>query len=561
MQNTVSERQALANAVVVDGLTMGALPNRAKLCGNFNFQGQSQAALKAFMASITASATVIHTGSVLGKRKARYQASYVLHLSSSPEPWCTQSDSDFDDVAQQKPPMGLPILVNGTLVPNTKKRYQCTYDGCMKSYSKPSRLEEHERSHTGQRPFVCGTCNKSYLRETHLQAHARSHLPESARPLACPRDNCGKRFWTAQHLRVHTDWHNGSKPFQCSKPGCDESFSKNHQLRAHECSAHAAPGTKPYRCEHEGCTKSFNTNQHLHTHSKVHDEHRYTCVHLACLAESGKTSTYYPTWTALQHHIRTAHPPQCSHPSCNGRTFSSQKGLRAHQKLHEQRELEQDMGIGIVSDGEDDDDGPPRKRRRGGEIGRDWKCDVDGCDKDFKSKKALATHANVTHLGRRDHVCPHDGCGRAYGYKHLLHRHLAKAHASATSAPPSSDEEGGSTGKSNVRQAGKSKPSTLLDIETMTGNSYAKRTRAKVANATALLCPYPLVDALAFVTSDDLLATVKGDTSTEMCLDSQQPCEYAFSRAYDLRRHLKAVHGLDAVKESVDDWVREHKSG
>ena len=37
------------------------------------------------------------------------------------------------------------------------------------------------------------------------------------------------------------------------------------------------------------------------------------------------------------------------------------------------------------SDGDDDDDDPPLKKRRGGEIGRDWKCDVEGCDKDFKS--------------------------------------------------------------------------------------------------------------------------------------------------------------------------------
>lgn len=43
------------------------------------------------------------------------------------------------------------------------------------------------------------------------------------------------------------------------------------------------------------------------------------------------------------------------------------------------------------SDAEDDggaDEGGderPRKRRRGGEIGRDWQCEVEGCTKDFKS--------------------------------------------------------------------------------------------------------------------------------------------------------------------------------
>lgn len=39
-------------------------------------------------------------------------------------------------------------------------------------------------------------------------------------------------------------------------------------------------------------------------------------------------------------------------------------------------------------DGEEDaanDDEPTVKKRRGGEHGRDWACDFEGCAKDFKS--------------------------------------------------------------------------------------------------------------------------------------------------------------------------------
>ena len=92
---------------------------------------------------------------------------------------------------------------------------------------------------------------------------------------------------------------------------------------------------------------------------------------------------FYPTWTALQHHIRTIHPPTCSREECSGRNFSSQKGLRAHLKLHEQRDLENELDE--HEDASSEEDRPPRKRRRGGELGRDWKCEVEGCAKDFKS--------------------------------------------------------------------------------------------------------------------------------------------------------------------------------
>jgi len=109
-------------------------------------------------------------------------------------------------------------------------------------------------------------------------------------------------------------------------------------------------------------------------------------VHVSCLANADNCPNFYPTWSALQSHIRTAHPPACLHPSCNGRTFASQANLRAHLKLHEEREMEQglDEGIDLVSDPEL----PSKKRRRGGEYGRDWKCEFHDCGKEFKSVSA-----------------------------------------------------------------------------------------------------------------------------------------------------------------------------
>lgn len=85
--------------------------------------------------------------------------------------------------------------------------------------------------------------------------------------------------------------------------------------------------------------------------------------------------------------MRAAHPPTCPYAACGGRTFSAQKGLRAHLRIHAERELEAELerhcGAGAGDEGEADD--RPRKRRRGGEVGRDWACEEPGCEKDFKS--------------------------------------------------------------------------------------------------------------------------------------------------------------------------------
>jgi general transcription factor IIIA len=116
---------------------------------------------------------------------------------------------------------------------------------------------------------------------------------------------------------------------------------------------------------------------------------RYTCSHVGCLPGPDKDPVFFGTWTTLQAHIRNDHPPTCMHPSCTGRTFASQHNLRAHQKLHEQQEVEALLRNGVngstPGDATDPECCQPRKRRRGGELGRDWKCDFAGCEKDFKS--------------------------------------------------------------------------------------------------------------------------------------------------------------------------------
>ena len=108
---------------------------------------------------------------------------------------------------------------------------------------------------------------------------------------------------------------------------------------------------------------------------------RYTCSHTSCLSGPENGRRYFSTWSSLQSHIKKDHPPTCPHSSCKGKTFSNAGNLRVHLRLHEQRQAE----AALQTANETDCETPMTKKRRGGEYGREWKCQINDCGKDYKS--------------------------------------------------------------------------------------------------------------------------------------------------------------------------------
>lgn len=151
----------------------------------------------------------------------------------------------------------------------------------------------------------------------------------------------------------------------------------------------------------------------------------------------------------------------------------------------------------------------------------------------LSKKKALNTHHNVTHLGKRDHICPYEHCDSTFAYKHLLQRHLGKVHTTSKGDETTEESEEGNAERK------KEKLVQRMDIDSITGKAYNSLASSRLNDPTSntLRCPYPLIP---------------GPTATS----SSSGCEYVFSRAYDLRRHMKAEHGVAVDKEVVDEWVR-----
>ncbi|KAF9574663.1 hypothetical protein EC968_005894 [Mortierella alpina] len=86
-----------------------------------------------------------------------------------------------------------PKKVNGSI-------HRCPQ--CPKTFSRPYNLSSHEKTHKGEKPWVCsyGTCKSAFLRVYDLARHERNH--------------------------------NGQKPFVCK--GCDMKFKRHEGLKRHE---------------------------------------------------------------------------------------------------------------------------------------------------------------------------------------------------------------------------------------------------------------------------------------------------------------------------------------
>ncbi|XP_058028265.1 zinc finger and SCAN domain-containing protein 31-like [Ahaetulla prasina] len=138
-----------------------------------------------------------------------------------------------------------------------ERPYSCSY--CGKSFSRKSYIIKHKRIHTGEKPYMCPHCGKGFISKSDLIKHERTHTGE--KPYICA--DCGRSFSRKQFLVTHRRTHTGEKPYKCAE--CGKSFSQRTCLVIHE---RAHTGEKPFQCL--VCGKSFGRRDILVTHQKLH---------------------------------------------------------------------------------------------------------------------------------------------------------------------------------------------------------------------------------------------------------------------------------------------------
>ncbi|XP_066469258.1 zinc finger protein 721-like [Tiliqua scincoides] len=274
-----------------------------------------------------------------------------------------------------------------------EKPYTCT--DCGKSFCRRNVLVAHQRIHTGEKPFNCSGCGKSFNQRSHLTAHERTHTQE--KPFACP--DCGQSFSRRTGLVAHQRIHTGEKPYNC--PDCGKSFRQRFDLIRHQ---RIHTGEKPHECP--DCAKSFRNKSAFLVHRRIHTEEKpYPC--------SGCGKSFRHRTNLLAHErIHTGEKPyKC--PDC-GKSFGDGSSLMKHKRAHTGEKPYKclecgksfSQNAGLIQ----------HEKIHTGE--KPYKC--PDCSKSFRDKSAFIVHRR-THTREKPYCC--SGCGKSFSHRSNLLKH------------------------------------------------------------------------------------------------------------------------------------------
>ncbi|XP_026873895.2 zinc finger protein 341 isoform X2 [Electrophorus electricus] len=353
--------------------------------------------------------------------------------------------SALPELAEYDKPVGAKKGRNGKRtqdVGQTKAKGQklkCNF--CDKAFTKNFDLQQHIRSHTGEKPFQCIVCGRAFAQKSNVKKHMQTHkvwpvgvhtaatrLPAAVKVVPASADEgaahpaegqeaqaveqskgelqaepkvpgqaqnkqvllldssyqcqfCAVKFSTYFQLKSHMTQHKDEQVYRCVVKTCSQTFQKLDLFLEH-IRTHQEDLT--YRCHL--CSKVFPTLFDLGLHQYSHS----FCPQQIPRKESSyyrcnKCQSKYSTQEALEQHLITAsHNYPC--PQCQ-KVFPCERYFRRHLSTH-------------------------------GASGK-FKCQI--CKKFFKTEHYLKLHTQI-HSGEKPYKC--SVCEATFNRKDKVKRHM-----------------------------------------------------------------------------------------------------------------------------------------